>query len=87
MIRSGVFATEIPADLDRLLRGRRHWLGVILLGIACILNGLELALVGSLAGVLVQKHTVALTAGDLDRVVQFALRYGRVTCPGRRAPP
>ncbi len=42
--------TDVPARLDRLPWSRFHWLVVTGLGIAWILDGLEVTLVGSLAG-------------------------------------
>ena len=42
--------TDIPARLDRLPWSRWHWLVVIALGITWILDGLEVTLVGSIAG-------------------------------------
>jgi len=60
-----IFATDIPARLDRLPWSRFHWLVVISLGITWILDGLEVTIVGSLAGVLVQKSTLALTASQI----------------------
>lgn len=45
-----MFETNIPARLDRLPWTRFHWLVVSALGITWILDGLEVTLVGSLAG-------------------------------------
>ena len=45
-----VFSTTVPARLDRLPWSRFHWLVVIALGATWILDGLEVTLVGSLAG-------------------------------------
>ena len=45
-----IFTTQVPARLDRLPWARFHWLVVIALGITWILDGLEVTLVGSLAG-------------------------------------
>ena len=45
-----MFETNIPARLDRLPWTRFHWLVVCALGITWILDGLEVTLVGSLAG-------------------------------------
>jgi len=46
------FTTDIPARLDRLPWSRFHWLVIIALGIAWILDGLEVTIVGSLSGAL-----------------------------------
>ena len=45
-----VVETDVPARLDRLPWGRFHWLVVVALGITWILDGLEVTLVGSVAG-------------------------------------
>ncbi|MGH7041360.1 MAG: MFS transporter [Acetobacteraceae bacterium] len=42
--------TDVPARLDRLPWSRFHWLVVAGLGVAWILDGLEVTLVGSLSG-------------------------------------
>ncbi len=42
--------TDVPARLDRLPWSRFHWLVIAGLGIAWILDGLEVTLVGSLSG-------------------------------------
>jgi MFS family permease len=65
MTQPQVFSTNIPARLDRLPWSRFHWLVVISLGITWILDGLEVTIVGSLAGVLVQTSTLALTASQI----------------------
>ena len=65
MSQSGTFSTDIPARLDRLSWSRFHWLVVTALGITWILDGLEVTIVGSLAGVLVQDSTLALTASQI----------------------
>ena len=49
---TSTFTTDIPARLDRLPWSRFHWLVIIALGIAWILDGLEVTIVGSLAGAL-----------------------------------
>jgi MFS family permease len=59
------FQTNIPARLDRLSWSRFHWLIVVALGITWILDGLEVTLVGSLAGVLLEKSTLALTPTEI----------------------
>jgi MFS family permease len=47
-----VVATDIPARLDRLPWGRFHTLVVVALGVTWILDGLEVTLVGAVAGAL-----------------------------------
>jgi MFS family permease len=51
---SGIVETDIPARLDRLPWGRFQTLVVVALGITWILDGLEVTLVGALAGALKQ---------------------------------
>ncbi|MCO6416924.1 MFS transporter [Siccirubricoccus sp. KC 17139] len=55
------FQTDIPARLDRLPFSGFHWRVVIALGITWILDGLEVTLVGSLAGAIHQSPTLALS--------------------------
>jgi MFS family permease len=59
---SAVFETDIPARLDRLPWSRFHWLVITALGIAWILDGLEVTIVGSLAGALTESPSLHLTA-------------------------
>lgn len=54
--------TDIPARLDRLPWSRWHWRVVLALGVAWVLDGLEVTLVGSLGGVLHRDDTLGLTA-------------------------
>ena len=78
--------TDIPARLDRLPWSRWHWRVVIALGVAWILDGLEVTLVGSLGGVLERPDTLALTAAQvgatgslyLAGAVLGALVFGRM---------
>jgi MFS family permease len=56
------FETNIPARLDRLPWARFHWLVIIALGIAWILDGLEVTIVGSLSGALEQSPALHLSA-------------------------
>lgn len=55
-------ATAIPARLDRLPWSPWHWRVTIALGIAWVLDGLEVTLVGSVGAVLERPDTLALTA-------------------------
>jgi hypothetical protein len=57
---SAVFETDIPARLDRLPWSRFHWLVITALGIAWILDGLEVTIVGSLAGALTESPSLRL---------------------------
>lgn len=51
-----VIETRIPARLDRLPWVRFHWLVVIGLGTVWILDGLEVAIVGSIGARLTQAN-------------------------------
>ncbi len=57
-----VFETDVPARLDRLPWARFHWLVVFALGITWILDGLEVTLVGSLAGAISDSPRLHLSA-------------------------
>lgn len=57
--------SDIPARLDRLPWSRWHWRVVIALGVAWILDGLEVTLVGSIGGVLERPDTLALNAAQI----------------------
>ena len=56
-----VVETDIPARLDRLPWARFHTLVVVALGVTWILDGLEVTLVGAVAGALKQSPTLQLT--------------------------
>jgi len=79
--------TNIPARMDRLPWSRWHWLVVISLGITWILDGLEVTIIGSIAGVLGETQTVHFStvqiasAGTayLIGAVVGALFFGRMT--------
>jgi MFS family permease len=60
-----IFATDIPARLDRLPWGRFHTLVVVALGITWILDGLEVTLAGSVAGALRQSPALQLTSVEV----------------------
>ncbi|KAA5611014.1 MFS transporter [Rhodovastum atsumiense] len=84
---SQIFETDIPARLDRLPWGRFHWLVVIALGITWILDGLEVTLVGSLSGAIVESQTISLTGAQIGAAasaylvgaVSGALLFGWLT--------
>ena len=59
--RGSVVATDIPARLDRLPWGRFQTLVVTALGITWILDGLEVTLVGAVAGALKQSPVLQLS--------------------------
>ena len=78
---------SVPARLDRLPWSRWHWRVVIALGVAWVLDGLEVTLVGSLGGVLERPDTLGLTATQIGwagslyigGAVIGALVFGRLT--------
>jgi MFS family permease len=80
-------SSDIPARLDRLPWSRWHWRIVIALGVAWVLDGLEVTLVGSIGGVLERKDTLGLDAGQVGwagslyiaGAVAGALLFGRLT--------
>ena len=55
------FKTDVPARLDRLPFARFHWRVAIALGITWALDGLEVTLVASLAGALMESPSLRLT--------------------------
>ena len=59
------FETLIPARLDRLPWHRVHWLIVLSLGITWVLDGLEVTLLGAIAGVLESADTLGLSAAQI----------------------
>jgi MFS family permease len=65
--------TDIPARLDRLPWSRWHWIVVVALGITWILDGLEVTLVGSIAGALTSKDTLGLTTSQATAAGSFYL--------------
>ena len=60
-----VFETDIPSRLDRLEWSRFHTLVVVALGITWVLDGLEVTLVGALAGALQASPRLHLSAGEV----------------------
>jgi MFS family permease len=78
--------SDIPARLDRLPWSDWHWRVVIALGVAWVLDGLEVTLVGSLGGVLERTDTLGLTAAQvgwsgslyIGGAVVGALVFGRL---------
>jgi MFS family permease len=79
--------STIPARLDRLPWSQWHWRVVIALGVAWVLDGLEVTLVGSLGAVLERHDTLSLSAGEVGAsgslyiagAVLGALFFGRLT--------
>ncbi len=85
--RPEVFATDVPARLDRLPWSRFHWLVVGALGVTWILDGLEVTLVSSLAGAIADRRGLDLSSAQvgltasiyLAGAVTGALVFGRLT--------
>ena len=92
--KDAALLTDVPSRLERLPWSRFHWLVVTALGITWILDGLEVTLVGSIAGVLTQSGSLGLSntevglagsayiAGAVLGALLFgdlADRYGRKT--------
>ena len=63
----------VPARLDRLPWSRWHWLIVGALGATWILDGLEVTLAGSLAGILTHRETLGLTDAQVGASATFYL--------------
>ena len=63
----------VPARLDRLPWSRWHWLIVVALGATWILDGLEVTLAGSLAGILTHAQTLGLTDAEVGASATFYL--------------
>lgn len=60
--------TSIPARLDRLPWSRFHMLVVLALGITWVLDGIEVTMVGSVAGVLQLPQTLGLSGSDIGQI-------------------
>ncbi len=66
-VETGTIKTRIPARLDRLPWSRFHWIVVIGLGTAWILDGLEVNIVGSISARLAEPGAGAgLSKGDIS---------------------
>ncbi|GIZ53065.1 MFS transporter [Noviherbaspirillum aridicola] len=80
-------ASDIPARLDRLPWSAWHWRVVLSLGVAWVLDGLEVTLIGSLGSVLEREDTLGLSAAEvgwtgslyIGGAVIGALIFGRLT--------
>ena len=65
--------SHVPARLDRLPWSRWHWLIVVALGATWILDGLEVTLAGSLAGILTHREALGLTDAEVGASATFYL--------------
>src|SRR5215217_1310352 len=62
----GAVESRIPSRMDRLPWARWHWLVIAALGITWILDGLEVTIVGNIAGILVEPDSgLNLTEGKV----------------------
>ncbi len=59
------YETDVPARLDRLPWARFHWLVICGLGIAWILDGIEVTLVGSLSGAIAKSPALDMSASRI----------------------
>src|ERR1700683_3764810 len=83
----GLISSNIPARLDRLPWSAWHWRVVIALGVAWVLDGLEVTLVGSLGAVLERPESLGMSASEVGAsgslylvgAVLGALFFGRLT--------
>ena len=73
MAAADVFETDVPQRLDRLPWSRFHWLVIGALGITWILDGLEVTLVGSLAGAISSSPRLQLNEADFGLTASFYL--------------
>jgi MFS family permease len=60
-----IHVTNIPNRLDRLPWSGFHWLVIIALGVAWVLDGLEVTVVGSLSGALSESPLLHLTGAEV----------------------
>ena len=74
---SRMIVTNIPARLDRVPWSRFHTLVVVALGVTWILDGLEVTLVGSLAGALKESPALRLTNTEVG-LASSAYLFGAV---------
>ena len=65
--------TDVPGRLDRLPWSSWHWLIVVALGITWVLDGLEVTLSGSVAGVLKDKASLGFTDAEIGLTATFYL--------------
>lgn len=62
---ANIYETNVPNRLDRLPFSGFHWLVIVALGIAWVLDGLEVTLVGSLSGALSESPTLHLSGEQI----------------------
>jgi MFS family permease len=64
-LRRDIYETNVPNRMDRLPWSGFHWLVIIALGIAWVLDGLEVTIVGSLSGALSDSPMLHLTGSQI----------------------
>ncbi|GLZ76265.1 MFS transporter [Actinorhabdospora filicis] len=69
--------STVPTRLDRLPWSKFHWLVIIALGTAWILDGLEIQMAASIAKVLTNAETLALTSAEVGASASVYL-FGQV---------
>ena len=66
-VQTGTIRTNIPARLDRLPFSRFHWVIILGLGTAWVLDGLEVNVVGAISGRLFEHGSgTGLTKSDVS---------------------
>ena len=87
-VETKTITTKIPARLDRLPWAKFHWLVLIGLGTAWILDGLEVTIVGAIAARLTESGSgIAITTADIGTAAAVyvagacvgALFFGQLT--------
>src|SRR4051794_28470467 len=86
-VDKGVIRSTIPARIDRLPWSPFHTRMVVALGVAWILDGLEITIAGAIAAVLNENTTLGLSAGKVGLIatvylvgeVVGALVFGRLS--------
>ena len=79
--------SDVPARIDRLPWSRFHWLVVVALGVAWILDGIEVQMAASISSVLQDKATLHLSTSAVTWTVSIyllgevvgALWFGRLS--------
>ncbi|HEX5566340.1 MAG TPA: MFS transporter, partial [Streptomyces sp.] len=78
---TGTVTTSVPARLDRLPWSRWHWMIVIGLGTVWILDGLEVTIVGNIAGRLAEEGSgLPITSAEVTGIA--AALYVAGACSG-----
>src|SRR6185503_21065155 len=73
MVGSGTVTSLVPARMDRLPWCRFHTRVVVALGVAWVLDGLEITVASLIGPVLQSRHTLALSSVDVGRAASVYL--------------